>query len=562
VQRFNVRRFYCEPCQTCVCVLCTFHDHREHDVTSLQDGLQRHRGSFAQLLDNCRHRIDTVRGQLRLIESCETGLRLAEDHIRDAAIESIAAVRRREKQLLVELRQAVGEKTFEFIADRKVLEDQLAGLEGAFKLTETMMQGTSVELLMLKKEMLGKLNAVLEPGVRPTPEGLRRTVQLLPKDCFGDVDKSELFNLGDVADGGDGQRDEDDSVEVGVQTDGSETRAVNTSTVDDGVIVGEVTWTQTAAAGFDSRPVIHPVISTPPINHVELTPVVDEIAIDPPTDVVTPLQSATAADKNGIRREQRRLSIQDRWPLEKSNSQTGEAPSSPPTVSSTPRNIPNFSRPKPPAAVLVDRSTEMEPIVTAEASTWTPKTITCEKETSTAHVIQVHKNVSTENQGMVDKGTSTISDVTAAYRNMTTTRRAITVSRGTSTAAPATTDRASSPVRLVGTPIILTSTGISKIVIPPSPTLQRPILVTSSAAGQVSIRTAEKPATMTTTTTTTTTTTPDSAPSATKTAPETTTTSSMPQQAAGGLASATSQPTQTTSGSAKSVSTASMCRQT
>jgi len=93
-------RFYCEPCEQCVCVLCALHGHNDHDVSSLADGLERHRATFDALLDDCRTRVDIIRQQLALADAFKTSLSAAEDHIRHAAIDAIAGVRQRERELL------------------------------------------------------------------------------------------------------------------------------------------------------------------------------------------------------------------------------------------------------------------------------------------------------------------------------------------------------------------------------------------------------------------------------------------------------------------------------
>lgn len=64
--RREALRFYCEECAECVCVLCTFHDHRDHDVTTLVDALDRHRRPFEALMERCRARIDGLRARVAL----------------------------------------------------------------------------------------------------------------------------------------------------------------------------------------------------------------------------------------------------------------------------------------------------------------------------------------------------------------------------------------------------------------------------------------------------------------------------------------------------------------
>ena len=39
-------RFYCEACSTCVCVLCTFNEHREHEMKSFGEAIQKLRAEL------------------------------------------------------------------------------------------------------------------------------------------------------------------------------------------------------------------------------------------------------------------------------------------------------------------------------------------------------------------------------------------------------------------------------------------------------------------------------------------------------------------------------------
>ncbi len=37
----DVVRYYCESCEVCICVVCTFHEHKTHNVYSFSDSLDR-----------------------------------------------------------------------------------------------------------------------------------------------------------------------------------------------------------------------------------------------------------------------------------------------------------------------------------------------------------------------------------------------------------------------------------------------------------------------------------------------------------------------------------------
>ena len=91
-------------------VLATLSCHRDvsrpsamsqgHDVSSFGDGIRKHRRAIETLSARCHDRIGRVRQQLNAITRCEQQIKKAEDQIRDMTIESIAAIRRNERQLL------------------------------------------------------------------------------------------------------------------------------------------------------------------------------------------------------------------------------------------------------------------------------------------------------------------------------------------------------------------------------------------------------------------------------------------------------------------------------
>jgi len=57
-------RFYCDTCDECVCVLCTFrgqpHSH-DHNVLSFSDAASLHKTPLAALLADCRQRLRNAR---------------------------------------------------------------------------------------------------------------------------------------------------------------------------------------------------------------------------------------------------------------------------------------------------------------------------------------------------------------------------------------------------------------------------------------------------------------------------------------------------------------------
>jgi hypothetical protein len=408
----------------------------------------------------------------------------AEEYIRDSAIEAIAAVRRREKQLLEQLRLKIGERTLEFLSEKNSLADHLSNLESVFNLTSTMLKGSSVELLMVKKEMRQKLETVLSTKLEPTPANLSRDIEFLPgSDCFHDLHDSAPHNRKENVQDVDSQTEPLPATEdVSTDTSGrhvTTSQHSQTDVRDTGVVVVKATVVD---------PVFMETILTPSV----------------------PAAASAAAVGPGINR---RLSVTNELLLNKeqqhseteSGTKSGAArkhlhldrsfsvtSAEPPTPAASKRNTPtNFgpARPVKPPTQLVDRGTSMDVVELVDVGTVTQTSAVFDKETSTEYVMMVSKNVSTDNQGTEDKATSTGSDVTAAYRNLTTARRTVSVSRGTCTQKLMTSDRSTSPVAALRSSaaavMLISNPGISAPRLSPSPA--SPTL--AAAATSVSITT-------------------------------------------------------------------------
>ena len=403
----EIIRFYCDPCEECICVLCTFHDHKDHDVSSLLEALERHRGPFEELIGRCGDRVERLKEQVELIDRCERGLRLAEDHIRDSAIEAIAAIRRREKDLLAELRETLGEQSLEFIAEKETYKENLKNLEGTFQLTNAMLKGTSIDLLMVKKEMKDKLIAILDTGIKKTPETLKRNIQLCHEDYYQDI-RTAAFSHVTQTDRLIGQKTkfgEGEALKRSVTL-----RSVGTET-DMPVSLQSVKQTTDDFVDFDHRR--------------DFSSGLDKS------------QQKMGGTENPEKEDQNQAAEDDDDFYDSNETQQNavwQRPMAVVDVTEIPRTLGNIVlRPVVGGPRQADRTTQTKQAVLTDRWTTMPKITFSEKETSTPHVHVLHKNVSTDNQTMVEKSTNTVVDVTAAYRGASSTRRMVMVSRGTCT---------------------------------------------------------------------------------------------------------------------------------
>ena len=176
----EVVRFYCEPCEMCICILCTFQEHKGHDVQSFTEGMQKYQHSLDSLVGKCNDRITCIKDHLNMIQKCETQIRSAEDEIRDTAIESITAIRKSEKQMVEALYEVYGEDTIQFLKEKHVLQDILDNLLSTCSLTEIILKDKSIELLLLRREIQDKLEVLLQGKVHDPPARILRQVNFNP----------------------------------------------------------------------------------------------------------------------------------------------------------------------------------------------------------------------------------------------------------------------------------------------------------------------------------------------------------------------------------------------
>ncbi|KAK2143253.1 hypothetical protein LSH36_859g01015 [Paralvinella palmiformis] len=180
VHQDEVVRFYCEPCEVCVCVVCTFQEHKGHEVSSFTEGIEKYRHSLDTLLVKCRQRIGQLKEQLGMITKCEGDLKRTEERITEVTIESIAAIRKREREIVRDLYLAYGEESIDFIKEKEFIQESIDSLQTTCNLTDMILTDRSVELLLLKKEIQQKLNLLLQRKWLCPPEIVTQHVQFVP----------------------------------------------------------------------------------------------------------------------------------------------------------------------------------------------------------------------------------------------------------------------------------------------------------------------------------------------------------------------------------------------
>lgn len=87
-------RFYCEACSTCICVLCTFNEHREHEVTSFGEAVAFVRAELESHLDRAFHRISKAKASLGALTEVSDLVHSLERQIHETSEQFIEVVSR------------------------------------------------------------------------------------------------------------------------------------------------------------------------------------------------------------------------------------------------------------------------------------------------------------------------------------------------------------------------------------------------------------------------------------------------------------------------------------
>lgn len=186
----EVVRFYCEPCETCICVLCTFNEHKDHEITQFGEAVEKYKDNIQSMLNSCKDKITDFDSQIESLDKVENVIKAAEQKIHDTAIQFIADVRNREKGLIDELRNLYGKDLMEQVDNKKDMATSVEGLRSTCNLTEVILKGKDIELLLLKKDVQKKLSLLGDIDIKPLPATANKTVLFLP----GEINLGALYD--------------------------------------------------------------------------------------------------------------------------------------------------------------------------------------------------------------------------------------------------------------------------------------------------------------------------------------------------------------------------------
>ncbi|XP_033747595.1 tripartite motif-containing protein 2-like isoform X2 [Pecten maximus] len=184
----EVVRFYCEPCEACICVLCTFNEHKDHEISQFSDAVEKYKESIQKLLNCCKSKLEVYDRQLLALTACEGTIKTAEQKIRDTAIQFISDIRNREKQLIDDLHFEYGPMVMDYVNKRSDLQVNVDSLKSTCSLTELVLKGKDIELLLLKKQVQEKLSCLAEIELKDLPNTVLKEIHF----TAGNLDMGHL----------------------------------------------------------------------------------------------------------------------------------------------------------------------------------------------------------------------------------------------------------------------------------------------------------------------------------------------------------------------------------
>ena len=221
----EVVRFYCEPCETCICVLCTFNEHKDHEISQFGDAVTKYKENIEVLLGSCKEKITKFDTQLESLNSCSDIIKTVEQKVHDHAIKLIQDIRTREKSLIEELQNIYGKDCMDIIENKKDLSSQVDSLRSTCNLTEVILKGKDIELLLLKKDVQQKLATLNTVNIKDLPKTINKVVNFMPGMVnLGHIqDQDRPLATSHIRARGDGSEMEFESVQIPVENKQTQT---------------------------------------------------------------------------------------------------------------------------------------------------------------------------------------------------------------------------------------------------------------------------------------------------------------------------------------------------
>uniref|UniRef100_A0A8C7XUG3 RING-type E3 ubiquitin transferase n=1 Tax=Oryzias sinensis TaxID=183150 RepID=A0A8C7XUG3_9TELE len=192
----KVMEFYCESCETAMCLECTEGEHREHVTVPLRDVVEQHKAALKTQLDAIRSRLPQLTAAIELVSEISRQL----NERKSEAVAEITSTFEELERLLHQRKTALITDLENICSTKqKVLQAQLSALlqgkehiQSSCSFTEqALSHGNATEVLLVQKQMSERVTALARHDFPEKPhqnahlecqvetEGLRRSIQNL-----------------------------------------------------------------------------------------------------------------------------------------------------------------------------------------------------------------------------------------------------------------------------------------------------------------------------------------------------------------------------------------------
>ncbi|CAF1660127.1 unnamed protein product [Rotaria magnacalcarata] len=173
-------RYYCEQCETCICIACTYADHRDHELSDFRAAAANHKAYINECLDGCKARMSELEAYLNVIRRCDANIAQIEASIHSLASTFEKSLRIKEQELIQQITELYGDETNEFIKRREELDEYYEQIKNTCSLTELVIHGKDIELLLVKKQLLEKFRELDAVELDPLPENICMRIDFQP----------------------------------------------------------------------------------------------------------------------------------------------------------------------------------------------------------------------------------------------------------------------------------------------------------------------------------------------------------------------------------------------
>jgi hypothetical protein len=131
-------------------------------------------------LEGCKTRMSDLEAYLNVIRQCDANIAQIEASIHALATTFEKSLRIKEQELVQQISKLYGDETDEFIKRRDELDEFYEQIKNTCSLTELVIHGKDIELLLVKKQLLDKFHELESVELDPLPNNLNMHIKFQP----------------------------------------------------------------------------------------------------------------------------------------------------------------------------------------------------------------------------------------------------------------------------------------------------------------------------------------------------------------------------------------------